>query len=150
MFFGGVSTLAEHLDQTIMVVLRDGRHLLGALSSFDQYGSLVLESARERHFARESPAHPHATSPPHALLCSLSCVFTYFYIHGYARAGGKYCDIAMGVYLVRGENIAICGVLVSSKLHTIHAHQAVGAMPLLTACLPCCRTRRWMHPTRCW
>jgi small nuclear ribonucleoprotein (snRNP)-like protein len=47
-FFGGVSSLAEHLDSTILLVLRDGRLLLGTLSSYDQYGSIVLEKARER------------------------------------------------------------------------------------------------------
>ncbi len=83
LFFGGVATLAEQLDKTIMVVLRDGRHLIGSLSSYDQYGSLVLENTRERHFAK-----------------------------------GKFCDIAMGVYLVRGENIAICGEVVSVSLET--------------------------------
>lgn len=34
-----------------MLVLRDGRHIVGRLSSYDQYGSLVLEGSSERIFA---------------------------------------------------------------------------------------------------
>jgi hypothetical protein len=59
-------------------VLRDGRHIIGKLASYDQYGSIVMERSKERHFAqvRESldangeraqsrpPPHP-PTSPTH-------------------------------------------------------------------------------------
>ena len=51
-FFGGVTSLAEQLDRRVLVVLTDGRHLVGDLASYDQFGSLVLERAAERHFAR--------------------------------------------------------------------------------------------------
>ena len=76
-FFGGVSALAEHLDRTMLLVLRDGRLLFGTLSSYDQYGSIVLENARER-----------------------------------LTAQGKYADIDMGMYMIRGENIMLMGELV--------------------------------------
>ena len=33
-----------------MIEILDGRHLIGTLRSFDQYGNMVLESARERHY----------------------------------------------------------------------------------------------------
>jgi len=51
-FYGGVTSLAAQLDRRVMVVLTDGRHVLGDLASYDQFGSLVLERAVERHFAR--------------------------------------------------------------------------------------------------
>ena len=73
-FFGGVSSLSEQLDKPVMLVLRDGRMLVGVLSSFDNFGSLVLERTRERHVA-----------------------------------GGLVADVEMGVYLVRGENVALLG-----------------------------------------
>jgi len=73
-FFGGVTSLSEQLDREVLVVLRDGNLIIGTLSSFDAYGSLVLERSRERHVA-----------------------------------GGKFCDVDMGVYLVRGENVAMVG-----------------------------------------
>ena len=76
-FFGGVSALAEHLDRTMLLVLRDGRLLFGALSSYDQYGSVVLEGAKER-----------------------------------LSAQGKFADIDMGLYMIRGENIMLMGELV--------------------------------------
>jgi small nuclear ribonucleoprotein (snRNP)-like protein len=80
-FFGGVSSLAEHLDRTMMLVLRDGRMLHGTLSSYDQYGSIVLEHAKER-----------------------------------LAAQGKFADIDMGMYMIRGENIMLMGELVRRRV----------------------------------
>lgn len=73
-FFGGVTSLAEQLDKVVLLVLRDGKHLIGRLTSYDNFGSLVLENSSERKFA-----------------------------------GGKYCDVEQGVFLVRGENITLIG-----------------------------------------
>lgn len=50
-FFGGVSAFAEQLDKLVIAVLRDGRHIIGTLASYDHFGSIVLQDARERHFA---------------------------------------------------------------------------------------------------
>jgi U6 snRNA-associated Sm-like protein LSm1 len=73
-FFGGVTSLAEQLDKVVLLVLRDGKHLIGRLTSYDNFGSLVLENSSERKFA-----------------------------------GGKYCDVEQGVFLVRGENVTLIG-----------------------------------------
>ena len=73
-FFGGVTSLSEQLDKVVLLVLRDGKHLIGRLTSYDNFGSLVLENSSERKFA-----------------------------------GGKYCDVEQGVFLVRGENITLIG-----------------------------------------
>lgn len=43
----GVS-LAEELDKTLMLQLRDRRILIGTMRSFDQFANIVLEDARER------------------------------------------------------------------------------------------------------
>jgi U6 snRNA-associated Sm-like protein LSm1 len=75
-FFGGVSALAEHLDRALLLVLRDGRLLFGTLASYDQYGSIVVENAKER-----------------------------------LTAQGKFADIDMGMYMIRGENIMLMGEL---------------------------------------
>ena len=48
LFFGGVASLAGALDKTLLLVLRDGKLLLGSLASYDQFGSIILEGARER------------------------------------------------------------------------------------------------------
>jgi len=43
----GIS-LAEELDKTLMLQLRDRRILIGTMRSFDQFGNIVVENARER------------------------------------------------------------------------------------------------------
>eukprot|EP00512_Aurantiochytrium_limacinum_P004340 CAMPEP_0171503898 /NCGR_PEP_ID=MMETSP0958-20121227/11203_1 /TAXON_ID=87120 /ORGANISM="Aurantiochytrium limacinum, Strain ATCCMYA-1381" /LENGTH=127 /DNA_ID=CAMNT_0012039543 /DNA_START=89 /DNA_END=472 /DNA_ORIENTATION=- len=47
----GASSLIEELDRRVMVVLRDGRHLVGILSSIDQYSNIVLEEAYDYLYA---------------------------------------------------------------------------------------------------
>jgi U6 snRNA-associated Sm-like protein LSm1 len=47
-YYPGVASLVEELDKRILLVLRDGRHLVGVLRSFDQYSNLVLEETYER------------------------------------------------------------------------------------------------------
>ncbi|KAG2422677.1 hypothetical protein HXX76_015841 [Chlamydomonas incerta] len=42
------TALAEELDQRLLIVLRDGRKVLGTLRSFDQFANLVVEGAVER------------------------------------------------------------------------------------------------------
>ena len=41
-FLPGASSLVEQLDRRILLILRDGRHLVGFLRSFDQFSNLVL------------------------------------------------------------------------------------------------------------
>ena len=38
------------------------------------------------------------------------------------HVGEKYGDIPRGIYLVRGENVALCGEIVSLVLVTVTAH----------------------------
>lgn len=40
--------------ETVLAVLRDGRHIVGTLISYDHFGSIILQDARERHFASGS------------------------------------------------------------------------------------------------
>mmetsp|Transcript_1865 Transcript_1865/g.2154 ORF Transcript_1865/g.2154 Transcript_1865/m.2154 type:complete len:116 (-) Transcript_1865:625-972(-) len=47
MHFPGALSLMEELDRWVLVILRDGRHLVGRLTSFDQFSNLVLEEAKE-------------------------------------------------------------------------------------------------------
>eukprot|EP00499_Haloplacidia_sp_CaronLabIsolate_P003999 CAMPEP_0196795456 /NCGR_PEP_ID=MMETSP1104-20130614/36048_1 /TAXON_ID=33652 /ORGANISM="Cafeteria sp., Strain Caron Lab Isolate" /LENGTH=121 /DNA_ID=CAMNT_0042165847 /DNA_START=29 /DNA_END=394 /DNA_ORIENTATION=+ len=70
------ASLVDQLDKRVLVILRDGKHVLGDFTSFDQFGNLVLERAVERRFV--------------------------------AR---KYCDIPLGLYLIRGENVVVLGQL---------------------------------------
>lgn len=42
------AALVEELDQRLLLLLRDGRKVVGTLRSFDQFANLVLESSYER------------------------------------------------------------------------------------------------------
>uniref|UniRef100_A0A7S0N6E1 U6 snRNA-associated Sm-like protein LSm1 n=1 Tax=Pyramimonas obovata TaxID=1411642 RepID=A0A7S0N6E1_9CHLO len=42
------TALVEELDKKQLILLRDGRKLIGFLRSFDQFANLVLEDAYER------------------------------------------------------------------------------------------------------
>ena len=61
----------------MIVVLRDGRTLIGILRSVDQFANLVLHRTIER-------------------------------IH----VGKEYGDIPRGVFIIRGENVALRGEIV--------------------------------------
>ncbi|XP_060961609.1 sm-like protein LSM1B isoform X1 [Cannabis sativa] len=64
------------LAEKLLVLLRDGRKLLGLLRSFDQFANVILEGACER-----------------------------------AIVGDIYCDIPLGLYVIRGENVVLIGEL---------------------------------------
>ncbi|KAK6941272.1 LSM domain, eukaryotic/archaea-type [Dillenia turbinata] len=70
------TSLATYLDKKLLVLLRDGRKLLGILRSFDQFANVVLEGACER-----------------------------------VIVGDLYCDIRLGLYVIRGENVVLIGEL---------------------------------------
>uniref|UniRef100_A0A6T8C566 U6 snRNA-associated Sm-like protein LSm1 n=1 Tax=Prymnesium polylepis TaxID=72548 RepID=A0A6T8C566_9EUKA len=44
----GTASLAEELDKKLLIVLRDGRKIIGMMRSFDQFSNIVLEQAVER------------------------------------------------------------------------------------------------------
>ncbi|KAJ7540056.1 hypothetical protein O6H91_01G048000 [Diphasiastrum complanatum] len=70
------TSLADNLDKKLLVVLRDGRKLIGVLRSFDQFANLVLQNASERIIV-----------------------------------GDLFCDLPLGLYIIRGENVVLLGEL---------------------------------------
>ncbi|CAH0488607.1 unnamed protein product [Peronospora effusa] len=78
--FPGNSSLIQQLDKQVLMVLRDGRHLVGYLRSFDQYSNIILEDTFERHVSK-----------------------------------GLFCDIELGLNIIRGDNIVLLGELDSDK-----------------------------------
>jgi U6 snRNA-associated Sm-like protein LSm1 len=48
MYLPGAASLLDQLDRRVLIILRDGRHLVGVLRSFDQFLNLVLENTSER------------------------------------------------------------------------------------------------------
>ncbi|XP_074347976.1 sm-like protein LSM1B isoform X2 [Apium graveolens] len=77
-FFSALQTLClwSIEREKLLVLLRDGRKLLGILRSFDQFANAVLEGACER-----------------------------------VIVGEVYCDIPLGLYIIRGENVVLIGEL---------------------------------------
>jgi len=70
------TSLADNLDKKLLVILRDGRKIIGVLRSFDQFANVVLEGALER-----------------------------------IMVGELFCDLPLGLYIIRGENVVLIGEL---------------------------------------
>jgi U6 snRNA-associated Sm-like protein LSm1 len=76
----GAASLIEEIDKRVLIILRDGRHLVGTLRSFDHFMNLVLENTFERVLLK-----------------------------------GKYSDIELGLYIVRGDTIVLMGEVDEDK-----------------------------------
>ena len=77
-------------SEKLLLVLRDGRKLLGVLRTWDQFANLVLTETKERYFVTV----PSSTSTPPTSI---------------STERKLYCDIPRGTYLVRGENVLLIG-----------------------------------------
>ena len=51
------ASLVDQLDKRVLVILRDGRNLVGVMRSFDQFSNVVLEDAVERREDVEANLH---------------------------------------------------------------------------------------------
>ncbi|KAG4102617.1 Sm-like ribonucleoprotein [Neocallimastix lanati (nom. inval.)] len=47
-FLPGTASLIDCVDKKLLVILRDGRNLIGILRSYDQFANLVLQDTLER------------------------------------------------------------------------------------------------------
>lgn len=93
-YLPGSASLVEQLDQTILIVLRDGKHLIGTLSSFDQFSNLVLRDAFERHMVTIPNANDNG--------------FRYYY-----------SDVPLGIYVVRGDSMVLAGDVDDNNLQVM-------------------------------
>ncbi|RDA86479.1 hypothetical protein CP532_3586 [Ophiocordyceps camponoti-leonardi (nom. inval.)] len=84
--FTTAAQLLDLTDKKLMVVLRDGRKLIGVLRSWDQFANLILQSTTERLFA----VRPNDSDPE-------------------GEPQRLYADVLHGVFLVRGENVLLLG-----------------------------------------
>jgi len=82
-FLPGASSLVEQLDQQMLVVLRDGRHLVGTLRTFDQFSNMVMEDTSERRILV-------VTKEEDETICYQT-------------------DIKLGLYIVRGDSVVLMG-----------------------------------------
>lgn len=85
------------------MVLRDYRVLIGYLRSVDQFGKLT--------FSRKGNVVEHSSFLLISNVGNLLLQGTIERIH----VGSEYGDIPRGIYLVRGENVALCGEIVSKN-----------------------------------
>jgi U6 snRNA-associated Sm-like protein LSm1 len=90
-YLPGAASMVEQLDRRLLVILRDGRHLVGILRTFDQFSNMVLQETSERRIlvvAEEEGAEPSSTQ------------------------GGTVCyqtDIELGLFVVRGDSVVLFG-----------------------------------------
>lgn len=110
-YLPGAASLLEQLDKRIMIILRDGKHLVGKLRSFDHFMNLILEETFERLI--------HSGL---SFICWASSHFWGISIakHQYLQpfvtsTSGKYCDVPLGLYVVRGDSIVLLGELDAEK-----------------------------------
>uniref|UniRef100_A0A6U9YY02 U6 snRNA-associated Sm-like protein LSm1 n=1 Tax=Pseudo-nitzschia australis TaxID=44445 RepID=A0A6U9YY02_9STRA len=103
-YLPGSSSLVEELDQRIMVVLRDGRHLVGNLRTFDQYSNMVLDQASERRFHKSE--NDDNTNDNNKKI-------TYF------------ADYPLGMYIVRGDSVVLLGQIGSEENETTESGHVV-------------------------
>jgi U6 snRNA-associated Sm-like protein LSm1 len=102
-FLPGSASLVEQLDRKVMIVLRDGRHLVGVLRSFDQFSNMVLENTTERriqHVVKKTIGEEEdQQQQPGSTLGASDNTVTICY----------YTDIQLGLYLVRGDSMVLLG-----------------------------------------
>lgn len=67
----------------MLVVLRDGRHLVGTLRTFDQFSNMVMENTSERRILV-------VTKDEEETICYQT-------------------DIKLGLYIVRGDSVVLMG-----------------------------------------
>ncbi|KAI2811808.1 SM-like, degradation of cytoplasmic mRNAs and positively regulates transcription initiation [Blomia tropicalis] len=94
------ASLLDELDKKLLVLLRDGRTLIGFLRSIDH-----LSIANSNYFYIVANLLLHQT-------------IERIYVHD------KYGDIPRGIFLIRGENVALCGEIdefkeISSRLKQV-------------------------------
>ncbi|KAI8805751.1 Sm-like ribonucleoprotein [Cladochytrium replicatum] len=53
-FLPGSASLVDCVDKKLLVVLRDGRNLVGVLRSYDQFANLVLQDTIERTYHNDT------------------------------------------------------------------------------------------------
>lgn len=86
-YLPGTASLVEEIDKQQLVMLRDGRILIGVLRSVDQFANLVLQDTVER-----------------------------------LLVDNEFCDLHRGIYLIRGENVALMGD-VDPKMEEVISNQ---------------------------
>jgi U6 snRNA-associated Sm-like protein LSm1 len=87
--------LLNEIDKKLMILLRDGRTLIGYLRSVDQFANLVLHRAIG------------------LLTLLIPRISTHFLvISERIHVNDKYGDMERGIFIIRGENVVLLGEIV--------------------------------------
>ncbi|KAG2172690.1 hypothetical protein INT43_000037 [Umbelopsis isabellina] len=84
--------------EKLLVILRDGRKLIGILRSFDQFG-------KNKHFYADICYNDIKYLRLYSTIANLVLQDTIERIH----VGNCYGDIPRGIFLIRGENVVLLG-----------------------------------------
>ncbi|KAL7545372.1 hypothetical protein ACHAWF_008720 [Thalassiosira exigua] len=93
-YLPGAASLVEQLDRRLLVILRDGRHLVGTLSTFDQFSNMVLQETSERRILVAPRKITEDDGEKHNVGPKTICYQT---------------DIQLGLFIVRGDNVVLLG-----------------------------------------
>lgn len=52
----GWTNLIDELDERVLMVLTDGKHVCGKVVSFDRFGNIILEDVSERYYSKDKVA----------------------------------------------------------------------------------------------
>ena len=107
--FTTATQLLDLTDKKLVLVLRDGRKLLGILRSWDQFANLVLTSTVERLFVVVPTTTTNTASTSSASTHPDPETNAPTHVDGETGTRTLYCDIPRGTYLVRGENVLLLG-----------------------------------------
>ncbi|KAM3549494.1 hypothetical protein ARSEF4850_008820 [Beauveria asiatica] len=102
--FTTAAQLLDLTDKKLMVVLRDGRKLVGVLRSWDQFANIVLQSTTERIFALQPSSPPPTEAADSETTATGTATGT-----ATTTPRGLYADVFHGIFLVRGENVLLLG-----------------------------------------
>ena len=96
-FLPGAASMVEQLDRKLLVILRDGRHLVGILRTFDQYSNMVLQDTSERRIlvvTKQQDGGGDGAVQQQPQSTNTICYQT---------------DIELGLFIVRGDNVVLFG-----------------------------------------
>lgn len=97
--------MVEQLDRKLLVILRDGRHLVGILRTFDQYSNMVLQETSERRIlvvTSEESETTHQQRASDKIGNSIS-------LPPSSKTICYQTDIELGLFIVRGDNVVLFG-----------------------------------------
>ena len=104
-FLPGASSMVEQLDRKLLVILRDGRHLVGILRTFDQYSNMVLQETSERRILVVTSEESETTHQQRAS----DKIGNAISLPPSSKTICYQTDIELGLFIVRGDNVVLFG-----------------------------------------